>query len=471
MTAAARAGSLVADTGGLSGRSTVAALIENWYQQELLIQRIRPQTLHEHYRNARSVIVPTLGGVLIGEVTVPMCESAYAQWLLPRRAMNSAGEEFGDPRVMGPRARNAMIALRLVMARAVSIGLRTDNPAERVQLRKRQRKAIHALDASHVQQVLTAVDAYNLRPERNGPPQKYLSFALALMAGTGARIGEVLALRSVEDIDLMSSPAIVHISGTIVDLKGAGSIRQEFPKTDKGKRSVQVPIWLDEKIRSWLAEPARADMELLFETTAGRPVSPDRLQKNLRTVRDWANLPEWLVSHVMRKSVATAITAAHGTDQGMWVMGHADTRVRDERVRFSHDLKRDLRRCELLLRLRELTTQPRDLRLFPRRRADRLTRALPLQKARVTLLTPLRDQRRIQPPPAQEHAALTGLTRGLVLGQVLQLLRRRERTPTRRAIRIRGSRHDSIIRAEQRDRGTQTHRTGDPSTPCEADLL
>ncbi len=29
----------------------------------------------------------------------------------------------------------------------------------------------------------------------------------------------------------------------------------------------------------------------------------------------------------------------------------------------------------------------------------------------------------------------------------------------------------AFIRAEQRDRGTQTHQTADPSTPCEADLL
>jgi hypothetical protein len=86
-------------------------------------------------------------------------------------------------------------------------------------------------------------------------------------------------------------------------------------------------MWLDRKIRSWLADPAHAENVLLFETRSGRPVSPDRVQANLRTVRAWAGLPDWIVSHVMRKSVATAVTGEHGTDQGMYLMGHADTRV------------------------------------------------------------------------------------------------------------------------------------------------
>lgn len=65
---------------------------------------------------------------------------------------------------------------------------------------------------------------------------------------------------------------------------------------------------------------------------------------------------------------------------------------------------------------------------------------------------------------AQVSRALTRLARDLVLGQVLQLLARRERTPTRRPVRDRGCAHDSIIGRDDRDRGTQTHQIGDPST-------
>ncbi len=107
-----------------------------------------------------------------------------------------------------------------------------------------------------------------------------------------------------------------------------------------------MPTWLDTKIRAWLSMPEHADNHLLFETRTGRPVSPDRVQANLRTVRAWANLPEWIVSHVMRKSVATADTDEHGTDHGMYLMGHADLRPLeghyDKRRTVGYDVTRTL---------------------------------------------------------------------------------------------------------------------------------
>ncbi len=68
------------------------------------------------------------------------------------------------------------------------------------------------------------------------------------MAGTGDRIGEALAIRMVDDIDLTTSPLTIRVRGTIVDLPGRGVFRQDFPKTEKSNRDTQVPRWLDEKI-------------------------------------------------------------------------------------------------------------------------------------------------------------------------------------------------------------------------------
>lgn len=344
--AAAKIVAGTSDADGLNRRSTIAALIDNWHNREVSIEENRTQTMDEQYRLAKAVIIPAMGAVAIGEVTVPMCEHAYESWLEPRRARDRNGREYGEPRVMSSQARNALGVLKKVLDRAVSLGLRDDNPARKVKPRKRRKKEIIALDASHVQQLLRAVTAYNERPDRHGPKQKYLEFALSIMAGTGGRIGEALAIRTLEDIDLIPVPCVIRITGTIVDLKGSGAVRQDFPKSDQSIRSVQAPMWLDALIRAWIADPEHADQDLLFQTSSGRPVSPDRVQLNLRTVREWAGLPESIVSHVMRKSVATAITSEHGTDAGMWTLGHADTRVLeghyDKRGTVTYDVTKTL---------------------------------------------------------------------------------------------------------------------------------
>lgn len=316
----------VTSAGTLTRDSTLRALAEDWRQWASAYGELRPQTLQEQYRTLNQDVLPRIGNVTIAEMTVPIVEGFYQSLLEPRRTRDRMGREYGEPRVMAPAARNALGVLRKVLDRAVILGLRSDNPATAVKPRRRAKKEIHALDASGLQAVRHAVTSYVNRDNRSGPTMKYLEFALDLMSGTGMRIGEALALRSVDDIDLLASPLIVHVTGTIVDYKGASAVRQDLPKTDTSTRSIQVPVWLDAKIRAWMSRPEHADNTLLIETRTGRPVSPDRVQKNLRTVRAWAGLPEWIVSHVMRKSVATAVTDEHGTDHGMYIMGHADLR-------------------------------------------------------------------------------------------------------------------------------------------------
>src|SRR5690606_20745379 len=94
---------------------------------------------------------------------------------------------------------------------------------------------------------------------------------------------------------------------------------------------------------------------------------------------------------------------------------------------FSTDLQRGLRSITLLLGPTQLRRQADILSLHGAGTPDAFALALALEQARVALAAPLRDQRRVQALAAQEPRTLTGLARGLVLGQILQLLRRRER--------------------------------------------
>jgi integrase len=182
--------------------------------------------------------VPRLGKIAIRELTVPLCEQAYRDMLVPRRARDRSGNEYGEPREMTPAARNALGVMKKVLDRAVILGLRLDNPAAPVRPKKRSKKEIQALHPADLQKVRKAVTSYLNRPDRSGPTMKYLEFALDVMSGTGARIGEALAIRAVEDIDLLSEPLTVHLRGTIVDYRGSAAVRQELPKTDTSVRSI-----------------------------------------------------------------------------------------------------------------------------------------------------------------------------------------------------------------------------------------
>ncbi len=228
-TQAAEEAAGVSSAGGLSRDSTIRALAEDWKQHTERYGELRPQTLQEQYRLVSQDVLPRIGKVTIGELTVPIVEGLYQSLLEPRRPRDRSGREYGEAREMAPAARNALGVLRKVMHRAVILGIRGDYPAVPVKPKRRTKKEIRALDASDLQAVRQAVTNYLNRDDRSGPTMKYLEFALDVMSGTGARIGEALAIRALDDNDLLSTPLVVHLSGTIVDYKGASAVRQDFP--------------------------------------------------------------------------------------------------------------------------------------------------------------------------------------------------------------------------------------------------
>ncbi|MBE8526551.1 hypothetical protein ILP97_55380 [Amycolatopsis sp. H6(2020)] len=82
--------------------------------------------------------------------------------------------------------------------------------------------------------------AYLAEPTSSGPARAQdLAEVVVVALGTGARVGELLALRWA-DVDLGASPVTVTISGTVVRTE-AGLIRQGHAKTTAGFRTVSVP--------------------------------------------------------------------------------------------------------------------------------------------------------------------------------------------------------------------------------------
>ena len=151
-----------------------------------------------------------------------------------------------------------------------------------------------------------------------------------MLLGTGARIGEVLAIRWESDVDLTTNPATVTISGTVVRLPGkaadgGGLIRQSHPKTDAGYRTVKLPAFArDTLMRLYLNATPTAD-HLVFPSAAGTLRDPHNVRRQWRDAR--GEQFAWVTPHSFRKTVATLIDREATTEDAASQLGHSGTAV------------------------------------------------------------------------------------------------------------------------------------------------
>lgn len=146
------------------------------------------------------------------------------------------------------------------------------------------------------------------------------------MLGTSARVGEVLAIRR-RDIDVVSAPPSIRISGTIVAHRGEPTQRQGHPKTAKLRRTVALPAFVAEAVRLRLARRGDASLDaLLFCNRDGGPLTRNNVRRQLRHVLDLAGI-EGVTPHIFRRTVATAISNEAGVDLAAELLGHTDPAI------------------------------------------------------------------------------------------------------------------------------------------------
>lgn len=114
---------------------------------------------------------------------------------------------------------------------------------------------------------------------------------IEVMLGSAARIGEALALRKC-DIDLDADPATISVTDTIVVRKGKGKgkgvYRQPFPKRANSNRTVAVPAFVADVLRSRLALVETDDDEhLLFFTRRHTALYPHNVRRTFRESSRW----------------------------------------------------------------------------------------------------------------------------------------------------------------------------------------
>ena len=300
-----------ADPGVITADSSFAKLVELWLEDLDLEGRIAPSTRDLYEWNVRHLVMPAFDHLALWEVSVSRTDR-----FLKAQAVISYN-----------RAKQSKVVLSLALGLAVRYEAIARNPVlSASRLRKPSSKTV-ALTVEKVDAVRAAVGRWRTGRGLAGPkPDGQIGQIIEVMLGTSARIGEVLALRKC-DIDVTSTPATIRICGTVVSPKGKPTYRQDHPKTATSCRTVSVPSFTAAVLRERLAALTDDGPEqLLFHSRNNTPLTTNNVRRRLRAILDEAGIGG-VTPHAFRRTVATVIDRAAGTDLAAELLGHASPEI------------------------------------------------------------------------------------------------------------------------------------------------
>ena len=262
---------------------TLADWLEEWTETYLLLSDRAESTKIMHAGYCRVWIVPTIGQVPLGSLTV----NDINRLLLKMKAAEKAEST----------RRNCYTTLRKALDDAVVNGLLANNPAHRIRQPGVNRHEARFLTAVEVTQLLRAAESH-----RYGN-------VLRFILGTGLRRGEALALRW-GDVDLDNALAKLHGSLT----RRGNQLVVSGVKTKASRRTVALSPAMVDLLRRHKAvqasERLRAgnvwrDGGFVFMTADGGAVEPQNVLRTVREAAAKAGL-DGVTVHSLRHTYATA---------------------------------------------------------------------------------------------------------------------------------------------------------------------
>lgn len=290
------------DTGiGLRQTGTVKTLAEVWLEQ-VDASNLATNTKTAYRYTVHKSVIPRIGAHRIGELSTPVVD----------RMLTKIREERGPGAAATTRAvLNGMVRL------AIRHGALTVNPVREAAAVPKAKRPTRSLTPHDVDTISDGFRADPRAVEWDLPD--LIEFGLA----TGARIGEVLALRdSVVDLEA----GTVEINATVIRVKGRGMVIQERPKTAAGWRVLALPGYAVDMLRRRRAELRFQPETVTILGTDGkfRTETPwvafaapytrklrdtTTVAGELRRALDALGYP-WVTFHTFRKTVATRLDEA-----------------------------------------------------------------------------------------------------------------------------------------------------------------
>jgi len=216
-----------------------------------------------------------------------------------------------------------------MFALAVRHGAIPTNPVRDTGRLRKPRRTVVALTDEHLQAVRAAIREWQQPvPGKPGPRHTGdLADIVDLMLATGARIGEILALRW-EDLDLAAERPTLTICGTLVFVKGQGVFRQPWTKSDAGYRMVVLPRFAVGMLLARKLAAADNPHDAIFASRRGTWLSPNNVRRQWRQARADTDL-DWVTPHTFRKTVATLIKEETDTKSAAAQLGHSSEEITD----------------------------------------------------------------------------------------------------------------------------------------------
>jgi integrase len=268
----------------LSGpQQTVAQFLTQWVEDRKAAIRIRS---HERYEElVRLHIIPVLGHHQLQKLTAQHIQAFYT------KKLNEG---------LSPTTVNLLHSLlHKALDDAVRRGILARNVCDMVSAPSRAHYEIQPLSMEQAQQFLDAA---------RGHPLEAL-FVLAIT--TGMRRGEILALKW-QDINFAQNMLQVR---RIFTRRPGNRYIEAPPKTDKSRRSILLApmvVTLLKQHRTRQLEARRKagsawqEHDLVFCTTLGTPLNPNKVLDRFKALLQKAGLPE-IRFHDLRHSAATIL--------------------------------------------------------------------------------------------------------------------------------------------------------------------
>jgi integrase len=265
-----------------SPRLTVAQFFTLWLKRRKSSLRIRSYERYEGF--VRLQVIPHIGNLQLRKLAPTHLQSLYSE-LLGKGGIKAS----------------TVNTLHWMISRACSDAVRWElmakNPCKAVEPPRRARYEFRALTVEEAQRLLASARGHGMEA----------LFVLALT--TGMRRGELLALKW-QDIDF--ELGTVQVRRAFTRAKGQRYLEAE-PKTQKSRRSIllapgTIEILKQHRLKQLEAkQQAGEDWEerdLVFCTSVGTPLNPNKVLERFGTLLKRAGLPH-IRLHDLRHSTAT----------------------------------------------------------------------------------------------------------------------------------------------------------------------
>ena len=267
---------------------TVAEFLDGWLD-DVAPQRVAPKSLERYRGLARNQIKPHLGSIQLQKLR-PADIAGWIQTLI------------GSGKLSTRSIRAAHGVLRTAINHAAAIEIVERNVASIIKPPAPERAEITILTADEIADALEQMEGHSLYP------------IVALAIGTGARRGEIAALRW-SDFDL--DAATVRIERSLEQTKEG--LRIKAPKTAAGRRTVSLPAFAVKAIRNHRREQLELRLALgagalpgaapVFGDVEGNWPKPESISDRWRDVIKRRKIPK-VTFHALRHSHASALIAA-----------------------------------------------------------------------------------------------------------------------------------------------------------------